>query len=170
VAPEDADELLAELSEALLSRRRELYSGPALELAPDLMLDCWSAGYRVAPGREASAEVLGPPAPLVGVEEAWSSDHRPQGIFVAAGPRITCRRGTELALEDLCPTALALLAQPVASDLDGRVAVDALDPGFLRSHPPTGGGAAGARAVEGSYSEEEAAAVASHLKDLGYIE
>jgi hypothetical protein len=31
-------------------------------------------------------------------------------------------------------------------------------------------GAAGERAAGGTYSDEEAAALAAHLKDLGYIE
>ncbi len=58
--------LLEELSDKLLDlrdpatggpvfaaayRRDEIYQGTASQLAPDLMLDSWSAGYRVAPAR-----------------------------------------------------------------------------------------------------------------------
>jgi hypothetical protein len=46
----------------------EIYSGAEAGIAPDLMLDSWSAGYRVAPGRGPS-EVVIDPAPLAGVEE-----------------------------------------------------------------------------------------------------
>ncbi|MBA2311542.1 MAG: alkaline phosphatase family protein, partial [Actinobacteria bacterium] len=68
VAPEEAAELTDEIASEVLAltdhrtgeplfaaahRRDEIYSGPALGLGPDLMLDSWSAGYRVSPGRKA---------------------------------------------------------------------------------------------------------------------
>lgn len=185
VDPAGSDELLEELADELLAledpatgepvfaaahRRRDLYAGACLDLAPDLMLDPWSAGYRVAPAREPGGGLVAPPAPLAGVEAAWSSDHRPLGIFAARGPRIARGGAEELSLYDVCPTALALLEQPVPRGLDGAPAEAALEPGFLARHPISTAGAAGPRATTGEYSEDEAAAVASHLKDLGYIE
>jgi predicted AlkP superfamily phosphohydrolase/phosphomutase len=186
VAPSDVPAVLDELASELegltdprtgahvfadVHRRDDIYSGAAVDLAPDLMLDSWSAGYRVAPGREAS-EVVIPPAPLAGVDESWSSDHRPVGIFVGAGPRIVHGSTDELNLFDVCPTALALLGKPVPSDLDGAPAEVALDPNFLAAHPVTVEGATTARTADpGSpFSDDEAEAVAAHLKDLGYIE
>ena len=185
VDPSDAPALLSELSSALLGitdpatgagvfaavhRREDIYSGPAAELGPDLMLDSWSAGYRVAPGREHTQAVVIPPAPLAGVREAWSSDHRPLGIFAAAGPRIAGGSAGELALYDVCPTALALLDAEVPAGLDGRAATGALDAAWLERHPVRTGAAAPERSAGGAYSDEEAGAVAAHLKDLGYIE
>lgn len=151
-------------------RRDEIYSGPALDLAPDLVLDSWSTGYRVSPGRAPSERDVTAPAALSGVDVAWSSDHRPLGVLVAAGPRIAPRDAGEPSLLDVCPTALALLERPVPEDLDGRAATAILDERFLRAHPVTTGAASGARAADGEYSPEEAEAVAAHLKDLGYIE
>jgi predicted AlkP superfamily phosphohydrolase/phosphomutase len=152
-------------------RRNDIYSGPAASLAPDLMLDSWSAGYRVAPGRKASEQVVIPPAPLAGVEAAWSSDHRPLGVFVAAGPRLASLTTAELALYDVCPTALALLEQEIPAGLDGRAVEEALAVPFLQAHPIRAGGAAvAARPTEPAYSDADAAAVAQHLKELGYIE
>jgi hypothetical protein len=111
----------------------------------------------------------------------WSADHRPLGIFVGAGPRIRTGRADELGLLDLCPTALALLEGGVPKGLDGRVATEALDTRWLEAHPvdfhrdrqadrARAAGGTGRRSEAGEYSDEEAAAVASHLKDLGYIE
>jgi hypothetical protein len=77
---------------------------------------------------------------------------------------------SELDLYDVCPTALALLEQHVPDDLDGDVARAALDPDWLERHPVVEVPAAVDRAGGGDYSDEEAAAVAAHLKDLGYIE
>lgn len=184
VAESDADRLLLELAEELLAiedprsgdrvfaaahRRADIFDGPAAELGPDLMLDPWSAGYRVAPGRRAS-EVVAPPAPLAGVEEPWSADHRPLGIFAAAGPRIARGTTPELSLHDVCPTALALAGARVPEGLDGRTATEAIDPRWLEHNPVRTGAPPQERAAGGEYSDDEAAAVASHLKDLGYIE
>jgi hypothetical protein len=150
VDPADAPELLAELKEGLLSitdprtgarvfggarTRDELYSGPASETGPDMMLDTWSAGYRVAPGRVESDDDVIAPAPLAGVNEAWSSDHRPLGVFVGAGPLMAHGSGEELSLYDVCPTALALLEQAVPDGLDGRPATEAFERSWMTEHP-----------------------------------
>jgi predicted AlkP superfamily phosphohydrolase/phosphomutase len=196
VPAESADEVLDALSEDLLGiedprsgrrvfnavhRRADVYSGSASYLAPDAMLDSWSPGYRVAPGRESSEDIVVSPAPLTGVGEPWSADHRPLGIFVGAGPRVRAGRAEELSLYDVCPTALALLEGHVPEGLDGRVAAEAFDARWLEAHPvrfqrnrqadpARTVDAAGGRSAAGEYTDEEAAAVASHLKDLGYIE
>ncbi len=177
--------LLEELSDKLLDlrdpatggpvfaaayRRDEIYQGTASQLAPDLMLDSWSAGYRVAPARGPSADLVAPPASLAGVNEAWSADHRPEGIFVAAGPRIASGSSKKLDLYDVCPTALALLEQPVPAGLDGRVIEEAVERAWLDRHPVQSTEERATRASGGAYSDDEAAAVAAHLKDLGYIE
>ncbi|MEA2453257.1 MAG: hypothetical protein QOG04_1967 [Actinomycetota bacterium] len=185
VRPEDADAVREEIVEGLLAlrddrtgtplfaaayRRDEIYSGPAIDLAPDVMLDPWSNGYRVAVKRESSSEVVIPPASLAGVDEAWSSDHRPEGIFVAGGPRVSRGTSETLSLYDVAPTMLALLEHAVPSDLDGSVALGALDPGFLEASPPRTGPMSSERDEGAVFSAEEAESVAAHLKDLGYIE
>lgn len=181
----DAPALLTELKEGLLGitdprtgasvfggawMRDELYLGPVAHQGPDMMLDTWSSGYRVAPGRVESNDDVVAPAPLVGVNEAWSSDHRPLGIFVGAGPLMAHGSSEELSLYDVCPTALALLEQPVPRGLDGRVATETFEPVWLAEHPPRSSSAVGSRSAGDEFSEDEVAAVTSHLKDLGYIE
>jgi predicted AlkP superfamily phosphohydrolase/phosphomutase len=155
---------------AAVHRKEEIYSGGALDMAPDLICDTWSAGYRMAPGRSPSGPVVIPPAPLAGVDVAWSSDHRPVGIFVGAGPGFRHGIGDELNLHDVCPTTLALLGEAVPEGLDGKPATPSFDEGFLKASPVTVSAALDERETGGEYSEEEAAAVAEHLKDLGYIE
>lgn len=185
VPPEDSAELLEEISSQILAMedgdrdgartfaaaygRDELYSGPAMALAPDLMLDAWSTGYRVAVKRDPSDVIVGPPTSLAGVREPWSSDHRPEGILVLAGPRITKNEVRGARLFDVAPTMLALLEQPIASGSDGRVLTEVIEGSFLQHHPVTERAVA-ARDAQPGYSEKDAAAVAAHLKDLGYIE
>ncbi|MBW3594237.1 MAG: alkaline phosphatase family protein [Actinobacteria bacterium] len=185
VPSSDAEDIVSELSDALVQiedpatgrrpiaevhRRDDIYRGPHAHLAPDLVLDTWSAGYRVAPGREASDEIVISPEALAGVRESWSADHRPLGIFVAAGPHFERGSSAEMALYDVCPTVLALLEAPVPEGLNGTVATDALA-GFLTTRPVRAARHAAERGhVSAGYSDDEAAAVAEHLKDLGYIE
>lgn len=189
VPPERADEVLDEIVAGLLEledpatgrrvfagahRRADIYSGPAADLAPDVILDTWSAGYRVAPARPEGDDVIIPPAPLAGVDAAWSADHRPLGIWVAAGPAFaaSAARDDELQLYDVAPTCLALLGQPVPDGLDGKPATGHFTESFLRANPVRRAEASKTREGDGApeYSEDEAAAVAEHLKDLGYIE
>jgi predicted AlkP superfamily phosphohydrolase/phosphomutase len=151
-------------------RRDEIYSGPATELAPDLMLDSWSAGYRIAPNREATSSIVTEPVALAGVDAAWSADHRPLGIWIAAGPGIRSTRVEELSLLDTAATALALLDQPVPAGLDGRIATECLKEEAGVTHPVSTKQVERQRTASGGYSEDEATAVAAHLKDLGYIE
>ncbi|MEA2434744.1 MAG: hypothetical protein QOG54_2201 [Actinomycetota bacterium] len=180
VKESEAAALLIELAQGFLSirdsegrpvfaaahRRGDVYSGDAIDLAPDLILDSWSAGFRVAPTRAETEEVVIPPAPLSGVDEPWSSDHRPLGIFVGAGPHIAAGRSDELSLYDVCPLALALLDQEVPAGLDGVARPEVLvEPTSVRV-----GAEAAQRDASGAYSDAEAAAVAAHLKELGYIE
>jgi hypothetical protein len=59
----------------------------------------------------------------------------------------------------------------VPSGLDGVVAETALSESFLAGAPVRMGDPAGARSSgDDAFSADEAEAVASHLKDLGYIE
>jgi predicted AlkP superfamily phosphohydrolase/phosphomutase len=184
VAADDADEVLDEVASELVElrdprtdnevfaasyRRDEIYSGPAKQIAPDLLLDSWSVGYRIAPNREATASIVTEPASLAGVDAAWSADHRPVGIWIAAGPNIKQTRLEEISLMDTAATALALLDQPVPEGLDGRVVTECL-PETLVSLRRATKAAERSPTEEGGYSEEEAAAVAAHLKDLGYLE
>lgn len=185
VSHAEAGEVLDELSAGLLEvtdpvtgkqivagvhRRDEVYRGPHSSLAPDLIVDTWSSGYRVAPGREGGADIVISPEALAGVRESWSSDHRPLGIFVGTGSSFAPGSSNELALYDVCPIVLALLDAAIPEGLNGRVPQDALAPFLTQHHLRTTHDAGGRESAAASYSEEEAAAVAEHLKDLGYIE
>jgi predicted AlkP superfamily phosphohydrolase/phosphomutase len=117
-------------------RKENVLSGPYLDRAPDLLLQ---------------------PAPLYSLtharrlaEEAdWlSGDHRPEGVYVLAGPDVAQGDGPEISLADF------------ASQIADAVGLEA-DPDWSR-----------APALEpvAVFSEEDERAVEERLRGLGYLE
>ena len=104
-----------------------------------------------------------------------AAEHRPFGIFVAAGPGIRqdglVYGGTLL---DMAPTVLSLFDLPSGRDMDGRPLLE------IYEHPPAArfidswddvpGDAARLDAETVAGGSEAAAAVISQLADLGYID
>ena len=100
--------------------------------------------------------------------------HRPQGIFVLAGPGIAADQMIEGAsLLDIAPTILTLLGLPVGEDMEGKVLVNAfVEPPAIARIPsweeiPGNDG----RLTEESDAEDPAAAQAAlhQLVELGYV-
>ena len=114
-------------------RREDVYHGPYVEQAADLLIE-WddsvlrdSLCYRVA---GESITVQSPERP--GRDKRVSGRHRPQGIFIAYGPHI--KRGATVAnacLYDIAPTVLCLQGHPIPADMDGKVLTDI----FAEDHP-----------------------------------
>jgi predicted AlkP superfamily phosphohydrolase/phosphomutase len=116
-------------------RREEVYSGPFLEEAADI-IPRWALcqgnnyGFRLsskAPDSAWIARVEGPGSPYY---PRKFSSHREEAIFVAHGPAFRPGNGavpqsglqsTGPRIIDLAPTILALLDLPVPTDMDGRV-------------------------------------------------
>ncbi len=64
-----------------------------------------------------------------------SGSHRPDGIFLAAGPDIRPGEVDGFTVMDVAPTLLALLGLPVSKELPGRVVTEVLRPAFLADFP-----------------------------------
>jgi len=114
------------IAEAVYTRE-ELYSGPYVERAPDIVL-LFREEY------EAGRGVIGPcfgPVPIE-VAERISAKHRMHGVFIAQGTGI--RRGASvkgLRLIDIAPTVLYSLGMPIPDDMEGRVAMDIFEPAWV---------------------------------------
>jgi len=104
-----------------------------------------------------------------------AAEHRPFGIFVAAGPGI---RSDELifgaSLLDVAPTVLSLFDLPTGRDMDGRPLLEIFEhppsPRFIDSWDDVPGDAARLEQSPGDGDSESAAAVIKQLADLGYID
>ncbi len=153
-------------------RAEELYSGPYLETAPDIVFTPrFDAPRGQIPG---FGEVdFGTNRIVAPMRRAVSGVHRLNGVFAALGAAI--RPGVWLdgvRLMDVAPTALHLAGLPIPEDMDGRVLVEALrdeyvDPLAIRRGPSA------ARAAHSVIQEALSAAdedvIKERLRDLGYV-
>lgn len=53
--------------------------------------------------------------------------HNPAGIYLVAGPGITAKEGVPTFIEDVTPTLLYLMGEPVGQDMDGKIFADVVD-------------------------------------------
>jgi predicted AlkP superfamily phosphohydrolase/phosphomutase len=110
-------------------RREELYHGPHLDQAPDLVLELeLDEGYTYTCLSSAGRLTCGPIRTLTGGErtgakgQSMNGSHRRQGIFgFSKGPEIEGRSLGSLSIMDMAPTILQFLNLPVPADMDGRV-------------------------------------------------
>jgi hypothetical protein len=121
-----------------------------------------------------------------------SGGHKPNGILVMRGPGIAPGKSLEGAeLLDMAPTILYFMGQPVPVIMDGQVLAQALQPGFLATHPvvyadqpdppdlpmsiTAGGNTVHAplwsapAGPDNAYSEDETREVEERLRGLGYL-
>jgi len=146
-------------------RREEIYSGPLLEKAPDLVLQSRNWEYMAFGHADFGASHV--VEPIFGM----SGHHRPDGIVVLTGEGIAGGVKLEGAnIIDLAPTILYTMGVPIPSDMDGRVLTEAFDPEFRSrvevqysdelSQRPTG---------EGEYSADDEEEIRERLRGLGYV-
>ena len=151
--------------------REELYSGPYVDEAPDVVGVC-APGFGVVNQslrRDLrSRELFGP------FDEAgFTGTHDPAGIYLFAGANVQARGAQpELPIQAIAPTVLYLLGLPVPRSMDGPVALEMLDPALVGGRPvafvdDADEGRAGG---PGWASADDEARVAEHLRSLGYME
>src|SRR5207247_6546286 len=113
--------------------REELYEGPFVGRAPDLVLelarlDGYSPSCLRSVGPGAALRRLAPAEHGGGKGRGMNGAHRRDGLFILAGAGV--RRAGELGPADIvavAPTVLALAGEPVPAGLDGRPIAAALD-------------------------------------------
>jgi predicted AlkP superfamily phosphohydrolase/phosphomutase len=146
-------------------KREELYSGPYLERAPDIIFDAYDERYVGFGGQEFSSNMVMAPSRL------FNGCHRRDGMVLLAGKHI--QPGKRLATHDiidLAPSILYLLGYPVPTAMDGRVITEALEPEFLEQNQIrfVDSDWEGAQDSTG-FTPTEEANITERLKDLGYL-
>lgn len=155
-------------------RREELYHGPAVNDAPDIVLEPaldrgYSYTFLSSGGRPGEPLRKLAPAERLGAKGgSMNGSHRPDGVFILAGADVrhgVCLTGAQIV--DVAPTLLHLLGVPLPANLDGHVLAGALLPGRQVRFELT---IAGDDRAPSPYSAREAALVNQRLRDLGYRE
>ncbi|MBC7172322.1 MAG: alkaline phosphatase family protein [Polyangiaceae bacterium] len=150
VSPADVEAVTRRVEEALFAlrdpwsntrvvravhRRRDLFEGPYVSRAPDLLVTLELDGgysYNLMPSstgpvdgslfrKLTEAEYLGRKG------RSLPGSHRPRGFFAAAGPRIAAAGEIDARIADVTATLLARMDVAVPSELAGRVLYEALD-------------------------------------------
>lgn len=155
-------------------KREELYHGPFIDRAPDLVVHWKDYAYysRQRFGeREETIFQTHLTRPLSSIE--MNAYHRLNGLMIVNGKDIIA--GKEISgasILDLAPTILYLLGVPVPNDMDGKVLTDVFQQSFLKSQPINYEDAEVEESPKESgkiYSEDEADEVRERLRGLGYF-
>ncbi|MDH3999142.1 MAG: hypothetical protein OET90_09935, partial [Desulfuromonadales bacterium] len=154
-------------------RRNQIFSGPYLEKAPDILLDANFIEGNNYLSRQSRTRSPGVCLDNLTEEEMASAlfltksgSHREDGVFVGYGDpfKSSDRRLKRAGIIDLAPTIFSLMGLPLPQDWEGqsllpqgseseKVAVELDSPQQKKE-----------------YSEEQAALVRQRLRDLGYME
>jgi len=153
-------------------RREEVYDGPWVVQAPDIILEYELDGgysYMTLPsaGRVDSALVwrIPPSDSDRGKLTGMSGSHRPEGVFALAGPQVKADGYQEGArIEDAAATILSLCGIESPKEFDGRTLSLGVDVTECLGREPT------TPLSERGYEPREEAEIAARLADLGYLE
>lgn len=147
-------------------RREELYAGPFVHLAPDMIL---------RPDRETDIFFgLADFGSNVTVDRVYrySGMHRDDGLLMMSGPPI--RAGTRIegsSIQDLAPTILYAMDVTVPWAMDGEVLLQAFEEAYVRENgvsygeieaPPSAG-------PGGGYGQAEEREIVGRLRGMGYL-
>ncbi|MFK7986959.1 MAG: alkaline phosphatase family protein [Sandaracinaceae bacterium] len=151
--------------------REELYEGPFLERAPDLLLELHldeGYSYNLMPSGGAPAGTgpwrrLAPNEHLGRKGRSLPGSHRSHGLYVAAGPGVRPVGEVRARMADATATLLARMGVRTAPEMSGRVLREALARRGKRE--PLGAAPRRARPDEGDRTKLE-----RRLRALGYID
>lgn len=151
----------------------ELYSGDALETAPDIILDSYSMSWNIRTNKH--IPVAEEAKNRYFVDVANRSDfgwHSRDGIFVVNGEAFSVGEAlTKADLLDIPATILHLYGIPVPNDYDGRVLSNYFSEVFSdRAIVYQDGDNPETADCINTLSQEENEELASHLRALGYLD
>ena len=142
-------------------KREEVYDGPFLNRAPDLILE-QGPGVRIS-GRIGYPDVFRTP-------ERWVAENVPEGLFLAWGPDFDSQGYVEsIRILDLAPTILHVMDVPIPDDVDGRVLSELLAPDSEAARRPVTFRPAETQ-TDAAYTAKDEAEIATRLTSLGYLD
>jgi predicted AlkP superfamily phosphohydrolase/phosphomutase len=157
---------------AAIHRREDLFEGPELDKVPDLLVEFDEYAWLGKGNLKSRSDTLWDHIEIEpGSEHSYVGSHRHEGLVVLAGPSVQPGVRLSAGIQDVAPTLLYLLEEPVPTELEGRVLLEAIEPGLLERRPPEYEEAADIRPGEAEeYAADERAVVEERLRGLGYLE
>lgn len=146
-------------------KREDIYQGPYLDRAPDLILrprDESNIFFGLADfGSNITVDTV----------YRYSGMHRDYGLLMMGGKGI--KAGAAIAgagIEDLAPTILYAMGSPIPEDMDGRPLTEVFSEEYKAQVPVLYGEGESARELgETGYTEEAEEEIRERLKGLGYL-
>jgi len=143
-------------------RREELYEGPYVADAPDLVVE--PAGWRFE-----VSDAIGERRIASDLSSLPLGCHHPDGIIALRAPGISEATDVRASIADVAPTLMYAMGAAVPAGLDGNVRRDL----FRDGAPPVifapEEELPSPSHDENPYSEEEEALILKYLSDLGYL-
>jgi len=146
-------------------RREEIYDGPHVERAPDLILiptdprDIFFGLADFGSNR------------VVDTVYRYSGMHREEGMLLALGPQIAPGTAVDGAsIQDMAPTVLHAMGVPIPDDMDGRPLTALFSeahraaPQYIRARDDGDGSV-----LRRAYDAQEEKEIAERLRGLGYL-
>jgi predicted AlkP superfamily phosphohydrolase/phosphomutase len=145
--------------------REDLYDGPYVEEAPDIVFVPRDMRYKALGTLDFTGNTFMEPV------YGNSGDHRMNGVFLGLGAPFAAGKETRpLSILDIAPTVLYLLGLPVPRGMDGGIAEAALDGEYLaQNRPEFVDKELLGRAGAGRMSPEDRDDIRRRLEGIGYI-
>jgi len=147
-------------------RREDIYSGPYVDQAPDLILLPAAEKDKFFGLADFGSNQM------VQTIYRYSGMHLDNGLLIMMGPQIERQAKLDNAsIVDLAPTILYAMGVPIPQDMDGRPLVevftgdDAQDIPLLSTVPTL----SSRRSEEASYTTEESREIEGRLRQMGYL-
>lgn len=172
--PDTGDKIFSEIY-----RREELYRGPYVTLAPDIICDQGNRKFLHSVHYHANLAFKHRESIKIYLRDELAFDPSPNavhslnGIFIALGENI--KEGSRIngaEIIDIAPTVLYLMGIPIPSDMDGKVLTSIFKDSFLQKNKMNFQEAKHREIpIESKrgYSREEEEEFKTALKDLGYF-
>lgn len=141
--------------------RDEVYDGPYLDQAPDLLLTPANQNWEL--GSAVGENLLNPP--MIG------GKHDPAGLFIVWGAEVQRGQECDASIYDIAPTLLHYLDVPQPPSMDGSIQGHWFRPDSTVVARDVSYRTYADRDVQQySWSEEDQASVEAQLRDLGYLD
>ena len=154
-------------------RKEDLYHGPYLDEAPDLII--WTKDYEHVIRGDVAQDKQRDIISLASDESDPSGTHRLNGILIVTGKHI--KAGAQIPsahIMDVFPTILYLMGCPIPEYVDGTLLTEIFSEGCVEANPVCYVELEMDRMISMTekdiYSEQEKEQIARHLADLGYFE